>query len=128
MVSLLNNKTASKLYKTTIEWLTSLNCVNYIPNHLIEEYAVCKARWLECELEEQRSGLLTEHPTTKQPIKSYYVDIGITYLKQADTAYNAILDIVKLYTKNSFTDSNKDADTMEQLLRKGKQKEYLKEQ
>ena len=56
------------------------------------------------------------------------MDIGITYLKQADTAYNAILDIVKLYTKNSFTDSNKDADTMEQLLRKGKQKEYLKEQ
>ena len=116
MVSLLNNKTALKLYQATVEWLTCLGCVNYVPHHLIEEYAVCKARWLECELQEQRNGLLTEHPTTKQPIKSYYVDIGITYLKQADTAYNSILEIIRMYASSSYNNLDSKNDCMEKLL------------
>ena len=52
-ICLVDNKTALSIYNNTIEWLKGLNCYEDVPNHLIEEYALCKARWLECELEIQ---------------------------------------------------------------------------
>ena len=112
-LSLIGNKTAAAIYNNTVEWLKSLGCFDETPVHLIEEYALCKARWIECEAELQRGGLSAEHPTTRKPTKSYYADIGMTYLKQADTAYNAILEIIKLKSSAGFAANS---DTMEMLL------------
>ena len=111
-------KTALSIYNNTIEWLKGLNCYEDVPNHLIEEYALCKARWLECELEIQRSGLTAEHPTTKKPTKSFYTEISMNYLKQADIAYNAIVEIIRL--KSPLSAAVKDIDPMENLLNETK--------
>lgn len=112
---LVDNKTALRLYESTVEWLKGLKCYNDVPNHLIEEYALCKARWLECEMELQRNGLKNEHPTTKKPIKSFYADMSMKYLQQADTAYNAILEIIKLNSSIQLSDAE-NMDPMERIL------------
>ena len=116
--TIVDNKTALSIYNNTIEWLKGLNCYEDVPNHLIEEYALCKARWLECELEIQRSGLTAEHPTTKKPTKSFYTEISMNYLKQADIAYNAIVEIIRL--KSPLSAAVKDIDPMENLLNETK--------
>ena len=43
-ICLVDNKPALSIYNNTIEWLKGLNCYEDVPNHLIEEYALCKAR------------------------------------------------------------------------------------
>ena len=111
-LNLIGNKTAIAIYDNTVKWLKDLGCLDETPLHLIEEYALCKARWIECEMELQRGGLSSEHPTTRIPTKSYYTDIGMTYLKQADVAYNAILEIVKASAERTASES----DPMELLL------------
>ena len=117
-ICLVDNKTALSIYNNTIDWLKGLNCYEDVPNHLIEEYALCKARWLECELEIQRSGLTAEHPTTKKPTKSFYTEISMNYLKKADIAYNAIVEIIRL--KSPLSAAVKDIDPMENLLNETK--------
>ena len=113
---LVGNKTATSLYDSTVEWLQGLGCYEDVPNHLIEEYALCKARWLECELELQRDGLTAEHPTTKKPIKSFYTEISMNYLKQADTAYNAIVEIIRLNSISQLSAAAAYFDPMEKIL------------
>ena len=121
-LSLVGNKTAAVIYDSTVKWLKGLGCYEDVPIHLIEEFALCKARWIECERELQRNGLTAEHPTTKKPTKSFYTDISMNYLKQADAAYNAIVEIIRLNSTLQLSASPENIDSMELLLAGGNHK------
>ena len=56
--------TATDIFKKTVDWLSKTGCLKLIPTDYLEEYSLCKARWLECEHVNARLGLLAKHPTT----------------------------------------------------------------
>ena len=39
-------------------------------SQLLERYAMCSARWIQCEEMTNRMGFLSKHPTTQKPIPS----------------------------------------------------------
>ena len=55
---------------------------------LLERYAVCSARWIQCEEMTNRMGFLSKHPTTQKPIPSPFINIGINYMNQAVRLWN----------------------------------------
>lgn len=93
--------------------------MGYINPEHIAEYALCKQRWMECE-EWNDKNLLAKHPTTGQPMQSPYVEMGLKYLRQADTAWAKIYDIVKDNATVEFRTDNPNNDVMEELLSRGK--------
>lgn len=46
---------------------------------LLERYAMCSARWIQCEEMTNKLGFLSKHPTTQKPIPSPFINIGINY-------------------------------------------------
>ena len=62
---------------------------------LLERYAMCSARWIQCEEMTNRMGFLSKHPTTQKPIPSPFINIGINYMNQAVRLWNEIFQIVK---------------------------------
>ncbi len=113
------NKKGIEIFNNTVEWLKGTKCLGYINPQHIEEYAHCKSRWLECE-EWNDKNLLAKHPTTGQPMQSPYVDIGLKYLRQADSAWNKIWEIVRENSLVDFRNGNPHEDAMEELLTAGK--------
>jgi len=113
------NEKGVEIFNNTVEWLRGTKCLGYINPQHIEEYAHCKSRWLECE-EWNEKNLLAKHPTTGQPMQSPYVDIGLKYLRQADSAWNKIWEIVRENSQVDFRSGNPHEDAMEELLTLGK--------
>ena len=109
--------TATEIFKRTVEWLKKTGCFDLLPTDYIEEYALCKARWLECEQMNARVGLLAKHPTTGQPMQSPYVQMAITYLRQSDAAWSKIYEVVKTNCSTEFRQGGTPHDdVMERLL------------
>ena len=112
------NKKGVEIFLETVKWLEPTGCLGFINPQHISEYAHCKARWLECE-EWNEKSLLAKHPTTGQPMASPYVEMGLKYLRQADTAWTKIYDVVKENSTVDFRQApNPHEDVMEILLRK----------
>lgn len=110
------NERGKEIFNITAAWLKNTGCLKLIiPSH-IEEYALCKSRWLECEAMNAKHGLLAKHPTTGQPMQSPYVQMAITYLKQADTAWSKIYEVVKENCTQEFRNNLPHEDAMERLL------------
>lgn len=107
------------IFNQTIDWLKPTGCLGYINPEHIAEYALCKQRWVECE-EWNDKNLLAKHPTTGQPMQSPYVEMGLKYLRQADTAWTKIYDVVKENATVEFRADNPNNDVMEELLLRGK--------
>lgn len=109
--------TATEIFERTVNWIEKTGCLKLIPTDYIEEYALCKARWLECEQFNSKLGLLAKHPTTGQPMQSPYVHMATTYLKQSDIAWSKIYEVIK---NNCSTEFRKNGtphdDVMERLL------------
>lgn len=105
-----------EIFNLTVEWLQRTECLDLIIPAHIEEYAMCKERWLECEAKNDKHGLLAKHPTTGQPMQSPYVQMAINYLKQADTAWNKIYSVVKENCTKDFRQGMPE-DPMARLLR-----------
>lgn len=62
-------------------------------------------------------GLLAKHPTTGQPIQSPYVQMAVTYLRQSDTAWSKIYEVVKINCSTEFRQNGTPHDdVMERLL------------
>ena len=40
---------ATEIYEAVWKWLDNLNATAYISPQVIEQYAMCRARWLQCE-------------------------------------------------------------------------------
>ena len=86
---------AEEIYKETWEWLKKVGCAAKVSPQLLERYAMCSARWIQCEEMTNRMGFLSKHPTTQKPIPSPFINIGINYMNQAVRLWNEIFQIVK---------------------------------
>lgn len=117
--ALRNNKFAKKVYTETVKWLKDINCIGLVPPYRIVGYALCIARWIECE-QENNGGLLAAHPTTGQPIQSPYVDISLKYYKSAADTWDRIQEIVKQNSTVNYNPNAPTIDRMEALLLSGK--------
>ena len=109
---------AEEIYAATWEWLRNIKCASKVSPQLLERYAMCSARWIQCEELTNKMGLLSKHPTTGKPIPSPFVNIGINYMNQACRLWGEIFQIVKENCSTDYdsTPSPQD-DVMERLLR-----------
>ena len=71
---------AEEIYTETWEWLKKVGCAAKVSPQLLERYAMCSARWIQCEEMTNRMGFLSKHPTTQKPIPSPFINIGINYM------------------------------------------------
>lgn len=107
---------AKDIYETTWEWLKRIGCHKAVSPQVIERYAMCAARWIQCEQMTNELGFLSKHPTTGKPIHSPFINIGINYMNQAIRLWNEIYQIVKENCTVDFSGANPQDDLMERLL------------
>ena len=72
---------AAEIYSETWAWLKMRGCENLVDNQLLEQYAMCVARWRQCEQAISSFGLKGRHPTTGGEMTSVYVKMSQDYLK-----------------------------------------------
>ena len=111
------NFQAKEIYTETWEWLKTVGCHNVVSPQLLERYAMCAARWIQCEEMTNQLGFLSKHPTTGKPIPSPFINIGINYMNQAVRLWNEIYQIVKENCSTGYGESTPQDDLMERLLR-----------
>lgn len=58
---------AEEIYKETWEWLKKVGCAAKVSPQLLERYAMCSARWIQCEEMTNRMGFLPP-PQEADPI------------------------------------------------------------
>jgi hypothetical protein len=107
---------AVEIYEETWKWLQRVGCAAKVSPALIERYAMCSARWIQCEQVTSKLGFLSKHPTTGKPIPSPFVGIGINYMNQAMRLWDEIFQIVKEYCAGEYNPEPQN-DVMERLLR-----------
>ena len=108
---------AKAIYESTWEWLKKIGCHKAVSPQVIERYAMCAARWIQCEEMTNELGFLSKHPTTGKPIPSPFINIGINYMNQAIRLWNEIYQIVKENCTVDYNGANPQDDLMEKLLR-----------
>ncbi|MCC8075305.1 MAG: P27 family phage terminase small subunit [Clostridiales bacterium] len=108
---------AAEIYEETWNWLKSIGCTSVVSPQMLERYAMCAARWIQCEEMTSQLGFLSKHPTTGKPIPSPFVNIGINYMNQATRLWNEIYQIVKENCSTEYSGAAPQADLMERLLR-----------
>jgi hypothetical protein len=102
------------IYRRTTKWLEKTGCLHKINPDLIEEYALNRTRWLECEevvsrtLYYQKNGDLIVNPIA---------ELSLKYCKAADASWTKIWSIVAQNCEEDFGGSNPHTDFMEKLLR-----------
>ena len=90
----------SKLIATEIReaidtWLIEKNVRQYVPDHLVENYSMALARYIQTEDEVSKTGFLAKHPTTGAPITSPYVTMSLEYQKQVQQIWWQIYQMIK---------------------------------
>lgn len=108
---------AKEIYSNVYEWLKSIDCLKGIHSYTLEEYAICKARWLECEQMNSTHGMLLKDPNGKM-IVSPYVAVGSKYLKEANDAWAKIHLIVVKTRKTTLVDTDEEIDPLEDLFKR----------
>lgn len=86
---------ARRIYRDMFDYLAGIGCAEVVPSALIEQYAICTARWIQLEEEVSATGFLAKHPTTGGAIQSPYINAAQDYMKQANQALFQINAIVK---------------------------------
>ena len=107
---------AKEIYEETWDWLKKIGCHTVVSPQVIERYAMCAARWIQCEQMTNELGFLSKHPTTGKPIPSPFINIGINYMNQAVRSWNEIYQIVKENCTVDYSGKNPQDDLMEKLL------------
>lgn len=107
---------ADVIYRETMRWLKDRGCDRLVNNRLVESYSEAFARYIQCSEAVSSYGLLGKHPTTKAPIASPFVQMMLSFQKQANLLWYEIFDVVKQNSTTAFEGSPQD-DAMEQLLR-----------
>jgi hypothetical protein len=97
---------AADIYRETWEWLDGLGVAKAVSPQLLERYAMCSARWIQCEEMTTKLGYLSKHPTTGKPITSPFINIGINYMNQVNRLWNEIFQIVKDNCSTEFGGAN----------------------
>ena len=108
---------AKDIYEETWNWLKTIGCTAVVSPQLLERYAMCAARWIQCEEMTSALGYLSKHPTTGKPIPSPFISIGINYMNQANRLWNEIYQIVKENCSTEYSGASPQDDLMERLLR-----------
>lgn len=106
---------AKEIYKTVYAWLKSIGCTQGILPYNLEEYAFCKARWLECEDMNTKHGLLVKDQNGK-PMPSPFVGMAQQYLKQTNEVWSKIYIVVRESKLSKWDETNPNDDIMEKLL------------
>ncbi len=107
---------ADVIYRETMRWLRDRGCDRLVNNRLVESYSEAFARYIQCSEAVSSYGLLGKHPTTKAPIASPFVQMMLSFQKQANLLWYEIFDVVKQNSTTAF-EGNPQDDAMEQLLR-----------
>lgn len=107
---------ADEVFKETWLWLKERGCEKLVSVQLIEQYAMSVARWLQCEKAITEYGFLAKHPTTGAACASPYVAMAHQYLKQTNSIWYQIFQVVKENCSVEFNGTPQD-DLMERLLR-----------
>ena len=113
---------AEEIYKETWEWLKKIGCAAKVSPQLLERYAMCSARWIQCEEAVTEYGFLAKHPTTGNAIQSPYVAMSQNFMSQTNRLWMEIYQIVKENCSSEYGGATPQDDVMERLLqaRKGK--------
>ena len=107
---------ADIIFNETIRWLKERGCDRLVNPRLVESYSEAFARYIQCSEAVSNYGLLGKHPTTKAPIASPFVQMILSFQKQANLLWYEIFDIVKQNCTTAYEGSPQD-DAMEKLLR-----------
>lgn len=75
------------------------------------------ARWIQAEEAVSKFGFLARHPTTKAAIASPYISMAQTYMKQVNTTWYQIFQVVKENSMTAYEGGAPHEDKMELLLR-----------
>ncbi|MCM1439310.1 MAG: P27 family phage terminase small subunit [Roseburia sp.] len=103
---------AAEVYEETYAWLVQRNCEKIVSRQLVEQYAMSVSRWIHCEQIISKYGYIAKHPTTGAAIASPYVSMSQSYMKQVNTIWNEIYQIVKENCSVEFQGTPQD-DVME---------------
>ena len=109
---------ADKIYIKVYSWLKSVNCEKLVSPNMVEQYAICVARWVQCEEAITKLGFIGKHPTSQAPIQSPFVSMSHAYMKQANVIWADISQVVKENCSVEVKYGNPQDDMMEALLRR----------
>lgn len=104
-----------EIWDQMVAWLRQRNCAHLISPHLLEQYSMAMARWIQLEKICNEMGFLSKHPTTGAAITSPFVTMAQGYLKQANLLFQQIFSIVSANSMEPVTGNPQD-DLMERLL------------
>ena len=107
-----------EIFKEMWNWLKIHECEALVNQQLIEQYAMTVSRWIQCEQAISEFGFLAKHPTTGNAIASPYVSMSKDYMKQINTLWYQIYQIVRENASVSYDGPIPKDDLMEKLLRK----------
>ena len=107
---------ADIIYTETMRWLKERGCDRLVNHRLVESYSEAFARYIQCSEAVSKFGLLGKHPTTGAPIASPFVQMALSFQKQANLLWYEIFDVVKQNSTTAYEGSPQD-DAMEKLLR-----------
>ena len=107
---------ADVIYRETMRWLKERGCSRLVNPRLVESYSEAFARYIQCSEAVSSYGLLGKHPTTKAPIASPFVQMMLSFQKQANLLWYEIFEIVKQNSTTAY-EGNPQDDAMEKLLR-----------
>ena len=106
---------ADRIFKETWLWLKKRKCESFVNPRLVEAYSQAFARYVQCEEAISKFGFLGKHPTTGAAIANPFVQMSVSFQKQANLLWYEIFDIVKQNCTTDFSDTPQD-NVMELLL------------
>jgi hypothetical protein len=110
-----NFPTADQIYTQVSEWLKGTGCAHLISPTLIEDFALNRRAYFECEYMNKRLGRITGGK------RSPYVDMAVQYAGLMRVAWDRLWDIVAQNTEKNYGASRPDGeDVMERLLSGGR--------
>ena len=111
---------AVEAYNELYAWLKRRGCEELVSIHVIEQYAMTYARYVQCQEALNEYGHLAKHPTTGAAIPSPYYRMGNDYLKQCTVLWEQISQVVRENCADGVAPKD---DLMKQLLDK---RRYIK--
>jgi len=107
---------AVEIYTETWAWLQQHKCETAISAQVLERYAMSAARWIQCEEAVSAYGFLSKHPTTGAPIPSPFVAMSQSFMKQANSLWSQIYQVVRENCAVVFEGRSPQDNVMEALL------------
>lgn len=113
---------AKDIFNETWRWLKANRCEKLVTVSLIEEYALCAARCIQCESAITEYGFLAKHPTTGAAIATPYHTMAINYHKQSMLLFSQLQQLVNNHGTGGFAGASPKDMLMERILsaREGK--------